>query len=81
VVLNHFAEGSQIQIYNFVREPHKKFYHKSIDTFGFSALTKSVTQKIRGVTESYWKTLHTYRKESFPSKEWDTNLLQSIYVA
>jgi len=25
MVLNHFAEGSQIQIYDFVREPHKKF--------------------------------------------------------
>jgi len=22
VVLNHFAEGSQIQTYNFAREPH-----------------------------------------------------------
>jgi len=25
VILNHFAEGSQIQTYNFVREPHQKF--------------------------------------------------------
>jgi len=24
VVLNHFAEGSHIQTYDFVREPHKK---------------------------------------------------------
>ena len=51
VVLNHFAEGSQIQAYNFVREP-QKIYHKSIDTFCFIALTKSVTQNIRVVTES-----------------------------
>jgi len=29
----------------------KKFYHKSIDTFCFIALTKSVTQNIRGATE------------------------------
>jgi len=28
VVLNHFAKGSQIQTYNFVKELHKKFYHK-----------------------------------------------------
>jgi len=25
VVLNHFAEGNQIQTYDFVREPHYKF--------------------------------------------------------
>jgi len=25
VVLNHFAEGRKIQMYGFVREPHKKF--------------------------------------------------------
>jgi len=24
VFLNHFAEGSQIQVYDFVGEPHKK---------------------------------------------------------
>jgi len=54
VVFNHFAEGSQIQTYNFVREQHKKFYHKSTDTFCFIALTKSVTQNIRGVTETYY---------------------------
>jgi len=33
------------------RETHKKFYHKTIDTFCFIALTKSVTQNLRGVTE------------------------------
>jgi len=53
MVLKHFAEGSQIQIYDFVREPHKQIYHKSMDTFCFIALTKSVTQSIRGVTETH----------------------------
>jgi len=53
VVLNHFAEGRQIQTYDFVREPHKNFYHRSIDTFCFTELTKSVTQNIRGVTERH----------------------------
>jgi len=28
VVLNHFAEGSKIQTYDFVREPHQKFLPK-----------------------------------------------------
>jgi len=52
VVLNHFAEGSQIQTCTILLESHtKKFYQKSIDTFCFIVLTKSVTQNIRGVTE------------------------------
>jgi len=45
--------GSQIQTYNFVREPHKNVYRKSINTFCFIALTKSVTQSIRSVTERH----------------------------
>jgi len=53
VVLNRISEERQIQTYDFVRELHKKFYHKSIDTFCFIALTKSVTQNIRGVTETH----------------------------
>jgi len=53
VVLNHFAEGSQIQTYEFLESRTKKFYHKTIDTFCFIALTKSVTQNFRGVTERY----------------------------
>jgi len=53
VVLNHFAEGSQIQIYNFVGEPHKKILPKSVHTFCFIAVTKSVTQNIRGITERH----------------------------
>jgi len=53
VVLNHFPEGIQIQTCNFVREPHKKICNKSIDTFCFIALTKFVTQNIRGVTERH----------------------------
>jgi len=53
VVVNHSAEGSQIQTYDFLREPHKQVYHKSIDTFCFIALTKCVTQRIRGITERH----------------------------
>jgi len=53
VVLNHFVEGSQMQTYDFVREPHKKFCHKSIDTFCFIALTRSATQNIRDVNERH----------------------------
>jgi len=64
VVLNHFAEGSQIQTYNFVSEPHKKNYHKSVDTFCFIALTKSLLHKLLEVLLIDT----TYRKESFPSK-------------
>jgi len=50
VVLNHFPEGSQIQAYDFVREPHKKFTTSELTRF---ALTKSVTQNIRGVIEGH----------------------------
>jgi len=63
VVLNHFAEEGQIQTYDFVREPHKKNYHKSIDTLCFIALTKSVAQIIEVLLIDT-----TYRKESVPSK-------------
>ena len=73
LILNHFIEGSQIQTYNFVREPYKKFYHKSIDTF--SLIAQSLLHKILEVLleeTAYWK-------ESFPSKESGTKILQSIY--
>jgi len=53
VVLNHFVEGSQIQTYEFLESRTKKFYHKTIHTFCFIALTKSVTKNIRGVTERH----------------------------
>ena len=33
VVLNHFAEGSQIQTYEFLESRTKKIYHKTIHTF------------------------------------------------
>jgi len=49
VALSHFAEGSQILTYNFVR-PTKKFTTCQL-THCFIALMKSVTQNIRGVTE------------------------------
>jgi len=57
---------------------HKKFYHKSIDTFCFFAITKFVTQNIRGGTERHC----LYSKGSFPSKESDTKLLRStVYTS
>jgi len=79
VVLNHFAEGSQIQTYDFVREPHKKFYHKSVDTFCIIALTRSATQNIGGITERHLfveknpfsaknQTLSSYRVYISPTK-------------
>jgi len=36
-----------------LESPTNKFYHKSIDMFCFIALTKSVAQIIRGVTERH----------------------------
>jgi len=72
-LFNHFAEGSRIQTYDFVREPHKKNYHKSIDTFCFIALTKSVTQIIRGVTER-----HYLSKGILSQQESDIKLLWSM---
>ena len=51
VVLNHSAEGSQIQTCNFVREPPQKFCHKSTDTVCLIVLMMSLTQNIRCVTE------------------------------
>jgi len=53
VDLNHFAEGSQIQIYDFVWGLHKKIYLKLNDTFYFIELTKSFTQNIRCITERH----------------------------
>jgi len=49
---------------------------RSIDTFCFIALTKPITQNIRGVTER-----HCLTKGILPSKESDTKLLQSRYFA
>jgi len=34
VVFNHFAEGSHIQTYDFVREPPKKFATSQFTRFG-----------------------------------------------
>jgi len=76
VVLNHFAEENQIQTYDLAREPHKKFYHKSIEKFCFIAQTQSFTQIIRGVTER-----HCTSKGILSSKESDAKLLQSIHFA
>jgi len=74
-VLNHFAEGSQIQTYDFVREPHKKSDHKSMDTFWFIALTKSVTQNIRGVTER----LCLIARNPFPVKNLKLSYTEHIF--
>jgi len=55
VVLHHFAEGSQIQTYEFLKSRTKNFTTKELTRF--IALTKSVTQNFRGVTERHcpWK--------------------------
>jgi len=47
VVLNLFAERSQIQIYNFVREPHERNFNIIHLTRFVYRRTKSVTQNIR----------------------------------
>jgi len=65
VVVNHFAEGSHIQTYDFVREPNKK-----LPKVSFIALTKSVTQIIRGVTER-----HCLSKGILSQQESNTKLL------
>ena len=74
MVLNHFAEGSQIQTYKFLHSRTKKFYHKTIDTFCFIVLMKFVTQNLAVLLKDI-----AHRKGSFPSKDSDTKLLQSIY--
>ena len=69
VVLNHFAEGSKSRPTILLESRTKKIYHKSIDTFCFIALTKSVTQ----ILEVLLKDI-AYRKESFPTQESDSKL-------
>jgi len=50
VVPNHFAEGSQIQIYQYhFIKPQKNL--PQVNRHVFFALMKSVTQNIRGATE------------------------------
>jgi len=56
--------------------PHKTIYHKSIDTFCFTAITKSVAQIIRDVTER-----HHLSNGILSQQESDTKLLQSICFA
>ena len=52
VVLNHFAvQGAKSRPTILLDSRTKIFCHKSIDTFCFFALTKSVSQNIRCVTE------------------------------
>jgi len=55
VVLNLFAERSQIQTYEFVRKSHKKCYHKSIDTFCFIT-EPSLLHKMLGFIERRLRT-------------------------
>ena len=54
----------------------KSFYHKSIDTFCFIALTTSVAQNIRGVTGR-----HCLSKRILSQQRYIHKLLQSIYFA
>ena len=51
MVLNFFAEGSQIQTYNFVGEPHQNFLTQFNLHVLFYSRTKSVTQNIRHFIE------------------------------
>ena len=55
-------------------ESRKKFYHKSIDTFCFIALTMSVTQNIRGATERHCLSKGTF----FNQQDKDYNLYLKI---
>jgi len=55
-------------------ESSTKIFLKSTDKFCFIALTKSVTQYIRGATER-----HCLSKWIFSQQQSDTKLLQSIY--
>jgi len=54
----------------------KTFYHKAIDTFCFTASTKSVTQNFRGVAKRNWPS-----KGILSRNDLDTKLLQSIYCS
>ena len=77
VVLKHFAEGSQIQSYEFFVSRTKEFYHKTIDTFCFIVLTMSVTPNFRGVTERHCPSKGILSR----SRNSDINFLQSINFA
>ena len=76
VVLINFAEGAKSRPTILLESCTKIFYRKSIDTFCFSALKKSVAHNIEGITEK-----HCLSEEILSSKESDTKLLQSIYFA
>jgi len=67
VVFNHFAERAKCRPTVLLDSRTNNFYHKSIDTFCFVALKKSVAQNIRGVTER-----HCVSKGILPSQESDT---------
>ena len=73
MVLNHFAEGSKIQTYEFLLSRTKKFY-KTSDTFCFIVVTMSVTPNFKGVPERHCLSKGILSR----SKDSDTNLLQSI---
>jgi len=55
VALNHFAEGSQIQTYDFAREPHWKILTQVNWHVLFHCRTKSVTQDVRGWFKNSWE--------------------------
>jgi len=65
VVLNHFAEGRQIQTYDFVREPHKKFLPQ-VNWHVLFYWTNEVCYT--KYSRCNWKTLSIEIRDSFPAK-------------
>jgi len=75
-VLNHFVEGSQIQTYDFVREPHKKKLPQvNWRVLFYCTNEKSVTQIIRCVTVR-----HYLSQGILSQQESDTKLLL-VYIS
>jgi len=76
VVLKHFAEGSQIQTYDFVREPHKKNLPQVNWHVLFYCTSEACYAKLcRGVTE---KTLPIERNP-FPARTRHYTLTEYIF--
>jgi len=76
VVLNHFAEGGQIQTYAFVRELHKNILPQINWHVLFYCINEVCYTKY---WRCYWKTLSTARNP-FQQKS-DTKLLPCIHFA
>jgi len=76
VILNHFAEGSQIQTYEFLESRTKKFTTRQ--------LTRLVLLHKRSLLHKISEVLlkdTAHPKWSFPSKYSDIKLLQSMHFA